>query len=146
DVAGSINYNHLLGRANTYFRVGHSFNRHVALGLSVGGGEGMTYNSPHNHGAGFDSAITWHDFRFNSEWLEFRQNWSGRFHSTWERLSYEKLHRLKPFVSRYRWLDKTGSQGSFQSDVVGLNYALTPNLALERVMNLSARVRLKLAI
>jgi len=46
-------------------------------------------------------------------------------------LSYEKLGKWTPFISRHSWHDRADELGSFHSTTAGLDYQLTPNLILE---------------
>jgi hypothetical protein len=124
-------HNRFTDRGNSYLRATRSFGKNATVGLSLTGGEGTTFNSGHDRGAGLDAILAYRKWRFYSEYLEFREGSGGRFHFDFVKLSYESLGKWTPYVARYKWFDDTGFQGKFDSAVAGLNYQLTPYLALE---------------
>ncbi len=130
-VAAAATQNRYTRSGNSYLRLGRSFGERLALGLSLAGGRGLTYNSDHNRGIGLDAALSLGDWKLAAEYLEFRRGGTGRFHFDWFKLSYENGGKLTPYVGRVKWLDELDQQGRFRSLTYGLNYQLTRNFALE---------------
>lgn len=127
----SANQNLHTGRPNGYMRLSHALGENNAIGLSVGGGKGMSFNSAHNRGWGFDATYGYRGVRFSTELLQMQAPGSRNFRFLWTKLGYEKLGPWKPYVSWYNWDDRAGQLGHFQSTVLGMAYKVNSNLAIE---------------
>jgi hypothetical protein len=132
-VSLSANQNFHTGHPNAYARLSHTLggSKDNLIGLSVGGGKGMSYNSGHNRGLGVDGTYGYGGVRFTTELLWLRAPGARDFRFIWTKLGYEKLGPWKPYVSWYHWDDQTHQLGHFQSTLLGLSYKVNANLAIE---------------
>lgn len=127
----SVNYDEHQHAADGYFRAGRNFSKNVNLGLSFGSGRGVTSGSIQNRGVGLDATITRGAWQFVTENLLYTRHSRQNFNFDFAKLSYQKLGKLKPYLAKYTWHDEVGTLGNFHSTVYGLNYQLTPQLAIE---------------
>jgi hypothetical protein len=131
NLAASANYNPDTNSPNAYFRVGRDFGENINVGISLAAGKGLSYGSIHDRAAGLDVSAAWRGWRTNIEYLALRRTSAERFRFGYIRLAYEKLGKFKPYIARYSWNDTTDAFGQLDSTSIGLNYQLTPYLALE---------------
>ncbi|MBV9468756.1 MAG: hypothetical protein JOZ57_05885, partial [Abitibacteriaceae bacterium] len=110
---------------------GHNFGKHLNLGLSLSAGRGVTFGAVQNRGAGLDATYTSKAWQFVTENLLFTRHSGERFNFDFGKLTYQKLGKWKPYLSKYTWHDQAGTLGKFHSNVYGLNYQLTPEIAIE---------------
>jgi hypothetical protein len=110
--------------------VGRSFRGDLQVGASFGAGKGLSYDSAHSLAWGLDGSLGWRGWRLNAECLQLYHA-SGSCSFAYGKLAYEKLGAWKPYVASYAWNDAAGIFGRLRSTVYGLNYLLTPELALE---------------
>lgn len=130
-VAASLNYNGDTDAPNAYLRASRSFGENLNVGVSLGGGKGLSYNSIHNRAAGVDLTAKWRGWQLIGEYEIMRRRSSERFRFGFAKVSYENMGRFKPFIGRYAWNDTTGELGQLRNTVVGFGYQLRPGLALE---------------
>lgn len=130
-LALSANYNDNTRAGNAYLRASRSFGENATVGVSLGAGRGLSYDSVHDRGLAFDATVTRRGWQLLSEYMILKRRSSQRFRFGFARLSYENLGRLKPFIARYSWNDASGAFGVFRSTSAGLGYQLTPNLIIE---------------
>jgi hypothetical protein len=127
----SANGNIHTGSPNAYLRLSHTLGSDNVIGLSAGGGKGMSFNSAHNRGWGLDGTYGFRGVRFSTELLQMQAPGNRNFHFLWTKLGYEKLGRWKPYISWYNWNDRAGQLGHFQSTVLGASYKMSANLVIE---------------
>ena len=130
-LSASANYNRQTQGTNAYLRFGRSFGEDASVGVSLGAGKGLSYDSIHNRAVGLDGTYAWNGLRFNGEYVLLQRKSSERFHFGYAKLSYENLGKWTPFVARYTWKDKSDAFGEFDSTTFGLNYQLTSYLSVE---------------
>jgi hypothetical protein len=132
DFAGSLNYNFNVDEPNAYFRVARRFGTRATVGLSLGAGRGLSFDSTHNKALGLDATLNYRGFQLISSYMGLRSGSSDDdFNFGFAKLSYKGLGRFTPFVSRHRWVDNSGDLDSFRSTTLGLTYQLTPRVALD---------------
>lgn len=132
DFAGSLNYNFNVEEPNAYVRVARRFGTRATVGLSLGAGRGLSYDSIHNKAFGLDATVNYRGFQLISSYMGLRSGSSSDdFNFGFAKLSYTGLGRFTPFVSRHRWVDKSGDLDSFRSTTLGLTYQLTRRVALD---------------
>jgi hypothetical protein len=132
DFAGSLNYNFNVEEPNAYFRVARRFGTKATVGLSLGAGRGLSYDSVHNKALGLDATLNYNGFQLISSYMGLRSGSSADdFNFGFAKLSYTRLGRFIPFVSRHRWDDDSGDLDSFRSTTAGLSYQLTPRVTLD---------------
>ena len=127
----SANENLHTDRPNAYMRVSRSLGKDNVVGLSLGAGKGLSFNSEHNRGWGLDGTYGWRGWRFNTEFVQLQAPGSRNFRFIWTKLGYEKLGPWKPYISWYNWDDRAQQLGHFQSTLVGLSYRVNSRLAIE---------------
>jgi hypothetical protein len=130
-VTASLNYNGDTDAPNAYLRGSRTFGENLNVGVSLGGGKGLSYNSVHNRAAGVDLTAKWRGWQLLAEYEVMRRRSDERFRFGFAKVSYENLSRFKPFIGRYSWNDTTGELGRLRNTVVGFGYQLKPGLALE---------------
>jgi hypothetical protein len=131
DFSGSLNYNFNVDEPNAYFRVARRFGTTATVGLSLGAGRGLSFDSTHNKALGLDATLNYRGFQLISSYMGLRNGSSSDdFNFGFAKLSYG-LGRFTPFVSRHRWVDHSGDLDSFRSTTLGLTYQLTPRIALD---------------
>jgi hypothetical protein len=132
DFSGSLNYNFNLDEPNAYFRVARRFGSTATVGLSLGAGRGLSFDSVHNKALGLDATFSYKGFQLISSYMGLRSGSSADdFNFGFAKLSYTRLGRFTPFVSRHRWVDDSGDLDSFRSTTLGLTYQLTRRVALD---------------
>jgi len=129
-LALSTNYNTTTHRINTYAHASRAFGRDASLGLSFGGGKGLTYDSLHDVMWGVDAMYGFHGFRFTGEYVAALRGSQG-FGFTTGKVAYERLGAWRPYVGVYSWNDQTGAFGRFRSQVYGMQYQITPSTAID---------------
>jgi len=135
NLTASVNYDHLANNPDAYARLGHDFGSHLSLGASLGTGHGLSYGSIYDRAAGLDATAHAGGWQLLSEYLWLRRQSFERFHFGYARLSYEKLGRWKPYVSRYSWNETVASLGAYHSSVAGLSYQLRPDLSIDAAVS-----------
>ncbi len=131
DYVASVNYDRAKNRPNIYFRGGRNFSEKVNVGASFAAGEGLSYGSIHNKAIGLDATFQVKNFKAFSEILAMQRRSSDRFYFIYSKLVYDRYARVKPFVSYYKWNDKSGAFGDFRSIAYGATVELTPDLLIE---------------
>ena len=131
DFAGSVNYDRIKHRPNVYFRAGRNFSDRANAGISVAGGEGLSYGSLHNKAIGLDASLQSKNFKLFSEFVAMQRRSSDRFIFFYSKLVYDKYSRFKPFLAYYKWNDKSDAFGDFRSVAYGATYAIRPDLLVE---------------
>jgi hypothetical protein len=129
-LAISTNYNTTTHRMNAYARGGRAFGQTASLGVSVGGGKGLTYDTLHDAMWGLDGMAAYHGWRLTGEYVGALRGSQG-FQFTTAKLAYERLGVWRPYVGIYSWDDHSGALGAFSSTVYGLQYQLTGATALD---------------
>lgn len=131
DYVVAVNHNHVVDAANVYGRIAQALTKNITMGLSLGGGKGFSFDTVHNRGIGLDAAAEWHGWQFNSEYVVLQRRAQERFQFAWAKLSYTRLGRFTPFISRHTWFDRAGELGNFNCSTLGFAYQVTPTLSLE---------------
>lgn len=132
DFSGSLNYNFNVDNPNAYFRVARRFGSTATVGLSLGAGRGLSFDSSHNKALGLDATLNYRGFQLISSYMGLRSGSSvDDFDFGFAKLSYTGLGRFTPFVSRHRWMDDSGELDSFRSTTLGLTYQLTRRIAID---------------
>lgn len=131
DYVVSANHNHNVDAVNVYGRVSQALTKNITLGLSLGGGQGFSFDSVHDRGIGLDATAEWRGWQLNSEYVVLQRRAQERFQFAFAKLAYTRLGRLTPFISRHTWFDRAGELGNFNNSAAGLAYQLTPTLAVE---------------
>lgn len=129
-LALSTNYNTTTHRINAYAHGSRSFGQSASLGISVGGGRGLTYDTPHDLMWGVDGMASYRGWRLTGEYVGALSGGRG-FQFTTAKLAYERLGAWRPYVGLYSWNDHSGALGAFSSHVYGLQYQLTGATAVE---------------
>ena len=129
--AASTNYNTNTDRPNIYGRVGRNFGEKLNVGLSLGAGKGLSYDSIHDKALGLDATASRRGWNVYGEYIAMRRHSDERFNFGWLKLEYENLGKFKPFVAHWRWRDTTATFGNFRSSGVGASYRILPQLAIE---------------
>lgn len=129
--AASTNYNHNTDRPNIYGRVGRNFGKKLNVGLSLGAGKGLSYDSIHDKALGLDATASRNGWNLYGEYMALRRRSDERFDFGWLKLEYDKLGKFKPFVAHWRWRDTTDTFGNFRSSGIGASYSILPQLAIE---------------
>jgi hypothetical protein len=130
-LGAALVYNRNTENANVYLRWGRNWGENLNVGLSLAGGEGLTYDSVHDKAIGVDLTASRGDFELLAEYMAARGNSSERFRFGWARLNYNRWEKLKPFLARYDYKDTTGALGAFRSYSAGVGYALRDDLTVE---------------
>lgn len=130
-LAASANYNQNTDSPNAYLRVGRNFGEKLNVGLSLGAGKGLSYDSIYNKALGLDATANWKGWNLYSEYMAMRHNSKERFNFGWLKLGYDRLGKFKPFIAHWQWHDTTGIFGNFRSTGIGASYNIWPQLALE---------------
>jgi hypothetical protein len=115
-----------------YIRGSYKVASDAELGLSFALGHGFCSDSVHDCGIAVDTTIGYAGWRFCGECNHFNAGEPGNaFNYRSGKLYYERLGAWAPFVAIYSWNDHGESFGRFRSTVYGLNYRVSPTLALE---------------
>lgn len=130
-LAVSGNYNRVTRSGNVYGRVGHSFGPSVSLGLSLGAGKGLSFDTDHKFGWDLDGTVSRVAWQVVGEYEQFRAGGSKLFHFGFLKLSPTNLGPWKPFIGRYEWSDDAEALGRYRSNVFGLGYQVSPHFTLE---------------
>jgi hypothetical protein len=130
-IGTALVYNRNLDEVNGYLRLGRNIKENINVGVSLGLGDGLTYDSVHDKALGFDLTASSGDWEALAEYMAARGTSAQRFRFGWARLNYNGWQRLKPFVARYDYKDTAGTFGRFRSYAAGAGYALRPDLTLE---------------
>jgi hypothetical protein len=131
-LVASTNYNTDSSRQNLYFRAGYKAAEDAEFGLSVALGDGFCSGSVHRRGIAMDTTIGFAGCRLYGEYNHFSARESGNdFRYISGKLCYEKLKALTPFVGVYKWDDDSDTFGRFRSTVYGLEYQISPTLAIQ---------------
>lgn len=129
-LALSTNYNTTTHRMNAYGRAGRSFGKDAALGLSLGGGKGLTYDTLHDVMWGVDAMAFTKGFRFTGEYVAALRG-SQSFGFTTAKVTCERFGAWRPYIGLYSWHDQSGALGKFYSQVYGMQVQLTPSTAID---------------
>ena len=131
-LTASANYNSNLHCPNVYIRGGYKVASDAELGLSYALGDGFCIDSIHERGIALDTTIGYAGWRLYGEYNHFDTHDSGNaFNYISGKLYYEKLGAFTPFVGVFSWNDRSDTFGQFRSTVYGLNYQVSPTLAIE---------------
>lgn len=131
NLVASLNYNQNINTSNAYLRYGRKLGKNTDIGVSLGAGKGLSYDSAHNRALGLDFVHGWRGLRFSGEYFVMQNRSSDRFTFGCAKVSYEKLGRWTPFVHYNAWKDKSEELGRFRSTTFGMDYQLTPLLTIE---------------
>ncbi len=131
DLAASLNYNNVTNSPNAYLRIGRNFGENANVGLSLGAGKGLSYNTVHNRAIGLDASANWKGWKVLAEYVALQRRSSERFNFGWVKLEYDRFGKVKPYVAHWRWRDKSDNFGRLRSTAVGASYSLRPDLAIE---------------
>jgi hypothetical protein len=134
-LAVSSNYNLRLHTMNSYMRFGRTFGEDAGVGLSLGYGKGLSFDTDHDRAWGLDATFAAGGFRFFGEYMGALQSSGNGFGFLYGKAVFEKMGLWKPFVGFYMWNDKSGAFGRFRSSVYGMAYQVTPSLALESAIS-----------
>jgi hypothetical protein len=130
-LGAALVYNRNLDKANGYARLGCNLRKNINVGVSLGFGDGLTYDSVHDKALGIDLTASSGDWEALAEYMAARGNSTQRFRFGWARLNYNGWERLKPFIARYDYKDTSGTFGRYRSYAAGAGYALRSDLTLE---------------
>jgi hypothetical protein len=131
DFSASLNYNPNLDSINAFGRITQAVNKNLTLGVSLGAGRGFSFDTVHDKGLGLEATYVWKGFQLNSEYVLLEKRKSDRFQFAFARLSYTKLGKFAPYVSRHTWFDKADEQGNYNCSTVGFTYELKKGLTVE---------------
>jgi hypothetical protein len=77
DFSGSLNYNFNVDEPNAYFRVARRFGTTATVGLSLGAGRGLSFDSTHNKALGLDATLNYRGFQLISSYMGLRSGSSS---------------------------------------------------------------------
>lgn len=132
--ATAMQYSPMYRQPNFYGRVGRQLSKRTNLGFSASYGKGVNYGTPATYGVALDLS---HDFgkgfTLSGEYNGFMSS-SGPFQFATFTLNMPAVGKFQPYVGAYYWHDALPVFGNFSSLLAGVNYQLTPSLAVEAGM------------
>ena len=132
--AASMQYSPMYRKPNFYARAGRQLTKRTNLGVSLSYGKGVNYGTPSTYGAALDFT---HDFgrgfTLSGEYNGF-MGADSPFQFATMTLTLPAVGRFQPYVGAYYWHDASTDFGKFKSLLAGINYQLTPSLAIEAGM------------
>lgn len=130
-LAAAMQYSPMYRQPNWYARLGRQVSPRTNLGFSASFGKGVNYGTPATYGMAFDLT---HDFgkgfSLSGEYNNFFGP-VGAFQYANLNLNLPAIGKFQPFIGAYYWHDPAAMLGNFSSLLGGVNYQLTPTLALE---------------
>jgi hypothetical protein len=146
-VIAALTYNRRRDTPNAYLRYARSFGP-AALGLSLGGGRGFSFDTDHNRGAALDFTLEKKRLRLESAVLlaqksasSSKSGSSSQFSFAFARLNYQLDAKTRVYLARHSWSDRLDQQGQGHFSTLGAVYRLNKNLALEGAVSRSGELK-----
>jgi hypothetical protein len=117
--------------ANGYFRYARSIGI-ATVGVSLGAGQGFSYDTDHNQGVALDLTLEKGRFSLGSSVFTARKiGIDSDFQFAFARLNYSLHPKTDLYISRHSWSDRLDQQGNGHYSTLGAVFRLNKNLALE---------------